>query len=113
VPHQSVLPHASLVVSHCGHGTTMKALAAGVPLVCIPMGRDQFDTAARVVEAGAGVRLRTNASATRMREAVMQVLGDDRYRANAAHLATAIREGRRTTDLVTEIETVTGPAPVV
>jgi MGT family glycosyltransferase len=113
VPHQSVLPHASLVVSHCGHGTTMKALAAGVPLVCIPMGRDQFDTAARVVEAGAGVRLRTNASATRMRKAVMQVLGDDRYRANAAHLATAIREGRRTTDLVSEIETVTGPVPVV
>jgi MGT family glycosyltransferase len=58
VPHRSVLAQASLVISHCGHGTTIKALAAGVPLVCIPMGRDQNDTAARVVEAGAGVRLR-------------------------------------------------------
>ena len=45
---------ASVVVSHCGHGTTMKALAAGVPMVCIPMGRDQDGTAARVVGQGAG-----------------------------------------------------------
>jgi MGT family glycosyltransferase len=108
VPHQSVLPQASLVVSHCGHGTTMKALAAGVPLVCMPMGRDQNDTAARVVAAGVGVRLRPSASATRIGRAVTRVLGDDRFHTSAAHLATAIREGRRNGDLVTEIEAVTG-----
>ena len=112
VPHQSVLPHASLVISHCGHGTTMKALAAGVPLVCIPMGRDQNDTAARVVEAGAGVRLRPNASAAWIRTAVRQVLGDGRFRDNADGLATAIRDGRCTADLVTEIEAATGAQPV-
>ena len=108
VPHQSVLPQASLVISHCGHGTTMKALSAGVPLVCMPMGRDQNDTAARVVAAGVGVRLRPSASASRIRVAVRRVLGDDRFRTDAAHLATAIGEGRRTADLVTEIEAVTG-----
>ncbi len=113
VPHRSVLPHASLVISHCGHGTTIKALAAGVPLVCIPMGRDQNDTAARVVEAGAGIRLRTNASAARIGTAVSQVLGDDRFRDNATRLATAIREGRRTKDLVSVIETATGASPAV
>jgi hypothetical protein len=31
------------------HGTTLKGLTAGVPLVCLPMGRDQDDTAARGV----------------------------------------------------------------
>ena len=46
-PHRQILAEASLAVSHCGHGTTMKCLAAGVPMVCIPMGRDQNDTAAR------------------------------------------------------------------
>jgi MGT family glycosyltransferase len=112
VPHQSVLAQASLVISHCGHGTTIKALAAGVPLVCIPMGRDQNDTAARVVEAGAGVRLRPTASAGRIGRAVAQVLADDRFRANAARLATAIHEGRRTADLVTEIEGATGASTV-
>jgi MGT family glycosyltransferase len=111
VPHRSVLPQASLVISHCGHGTTIKALAAGVPLVCIPMGRDQNDTAARVVEAGAGVRLATRASADRIRTAVSQVLGDHRFADNAARLATAIREGWRTADLVTEIEAATGATP--
>ncbi len=46
-PHSMILPSASLVITHCGHGSTMRALTAGVPMVCIPMGRDQNDTAAR------------------------------------------------------------------
>jgi len=111
VPHRSILPHASLVISHCGHGTTMKALAAGVPLVCIPMGRDQNDTAARVVHAGAGVRLGRKAPVARIGRAVTRVLGDDRFRANAARMAAAIEEGRSTTDPVTEIEAISRPAP--
>ena len=108
VPHQSILPHTSLVISHCGHGTTMKALAAGVPLVCIPMGRDQNDTAARVVHAGAGLRLRRNSSVSRIGRAATQVLDDDRFRRNAARMASAIHEGRGTTDPVAEIEAVGG-----
>jgi UDP:flavonoid glycosyltransferase YjiC (YdhE family) len=56
-PHREVLREAQLVVTHCGHGTTVKALAAGVPIVGLPMGRDQLDVAARLVHAGAGVRL--------------------------------------------------------
>ena len=69
-PHSQVLIGASLAISHCGHGTTMKALAAGVPLVCIPMGRDQNDTAARVVHHGAGVRLSPGASASKIHKTV-------------------------------------------
>jgi hypothetical protein len=53
-PHGEILRQASLLITHCGHGTTLKALAAGVPIVCMPMGRDQNDTAARVVHASAG-----------------------------------------------------------
>jgi MGT family glycosyltransferase len=105
-PHSRILAEASLAVSHCGHGTTMKTLAAGVPMVCIPMGRDQNDTAARVVYHGAGVRLSPNASAVKIRKAVQRVLGDDRLRANAARLASAIADDSVTADLVTELETL-------
>ena len=83
-PHTRILAEASVAVTHCGHGTTMKTLAAGVPMVCIPMGRDQNDTAARVVYHEAGVRLSPNASAAKIRATVQSVLGDDRMRANAA-----------------------------
>ncbi len=31
-PHRPVMEHAALVVTHGGHGTVMKALAAGLPL---------------------------------------------------------------------------------
>ena len=89
----------------------MKALAAGVPLVCIPMGRDQNDTAARVVHAGAGVRLRPGTSVSRVRRAVRRVLGDDRFRIGAEQMATTIRQGRLTADLVTEIEAAVAASP--
>src|SRR5205823_5951400 len=42
-PHRAVLNQAAACLTHCGHGTTLKALAASVPLVCMPMGRDQND----------------------------------------------------------------------
>jgi MGT family glycosyltransferase len=54
VRHADVLPHCSAVITHGGHGTVMKALIAGVPLILVPLGRDQPDNAARVVYAGAG-----------------------------------------------------------
>jgi UDP:flavonoid glycosyltransferase YjiC (YdhE family) len=47
--HADVLPYCSAVVTHGGHGTVLKALAAGVPLVIAPLGRDQPDNAARVI----------------------------------------------------------------
>ena len=57
-PHREVLKHASAVVTHAGHGTVIKALAAGVPVVAVPLGRDQLDNAARVEHHGAGIRLK-------------------------------------------------------
>ncbi|HEY3235612.1 MAG TPA: glycosyltransferase, partial [Polyangiaceae bacterium] len=94
-PHAQVLKEASLLITHCGHGTTMKGLAAGVPLVCIPMGRDQNDTAARVVHCGAGLRLKPNASAHQIGAAVDRILRQTSYRTAATKMARLIasREG--------------------
>ena len=89
-PHAAVLPHAAAVVTHGGHGTVMKALAAGVPMVVMPMGRDQPENATRVLAAGAGVRIRQGASPQRIAAAVREVLADESYRGAAQRLAVAI-----------------------
>jgi MGT family glycosyltransferase len=107
-PHRQILAEASLVVSHCGHGTTMKTLAAGVPMVCIPMGRDQNDTAARVVFHRAGVRLPPVASSKQIRKAVQRVLDEPSFRASAARVGSAILDARLTTDVVAELEALSG-----
>jgi MGT family glycosyltransferase len=57
VPHEAILERAACVVCHGGMGITQKALAAEVPVVVVPFGRDQADTARRVEFAQAGVRI--------------------------------------------------------
>lgn len=57
VQHGPVLERAAAVVCHGGMGTVQKAVAAAVPVVAVPFGRDQPEVARRVVEAGAGVAL--------------------------------------------------------
>jgi MGT family glycosyltransferase len=57
LPHGPVLKWAECVVCHGGHGITVKALSAGVPLCVVPFCRDQFDVARRVEMSDAGVRL--------------------------------------------------------
>lgn len=104
VPHDEVLAHASVLVTHCGHGTAMKGLAAGVPMVCIPIGRDQTDNAARIVKLGAGVTLKPKASVDTIRTAVQRVLADPSYRAAAAPMAAAIASGSGEVDVVATIE---------
>jgi MGT family glycosyltransferase len=57
VSHDAVLQRAACTVCHGGLGITQKALAAEVPVVVVPFGRDQAETARRVEFAKAGVRL--------------------------------------------------------
>jgi MGT family glycosyltransferase len=89
-PHRVVLRHASAVVTHAGHGTVLKALAAGVPVVALPLGRDQLDNAARVVHHGAGVRVKPKARPEAIAGAVRRVLDDQSFAAGARRLAEAI-----------------------
>jgi UDP:flavonoid glycosyltransferase YjiC (YdhE family) len=57
VPQAAVLARCDVVVNHAGSGSTLGALAAGVPMVLLPMGADQPDNARRVVAIGAGLEL--------------------------------------------------------
>ena len=94
VPHNEVLPYARAVVTHAGLGTVHATLAHGVPLVCLPIGRDQPDNAARVESHGAGVRLSPNASPAAIAKAVERVLGDPAFAASARRLAAAFERDR-------------------
>ena len=107
-PHGEVMRECALVVTHCGHGTTLKALAAGLPLVCVPMGRDQGDVAARVVHAGAGRRLKPSAKPAVIAEAVTDVLNRPAYRERARRIAAAIARETETDQVVAEIESLVG-----
>ena len=55
VPQEEALAQASLVVCHGGSGTVLGTLAAGVPLVIMPLFADQLANARTLSEAGAAV----------------------------------------------------------
>lgn len=51
------LEEAALVICHGGHGTLVRALASGVPVLAVPHGGDMAENAVRLVWSGTGVRL--------------------------------------------------------
>ncbi len=105
-PHARVLEHASAVISHGGHGTVIKALAAGVPALAMPLGRDQPDNAARLRHSGAGLDLKPSAEPAAIADAVAELLRDERYAAAARRIAAVIREETATDLAVAELESV-------
>jgi MGT family glycosyltransferase len=86
-PHTQVLREASVVVTNAGHGTVLKSLAAGVPLVCIPMARDQKDNTVRVLRLGAGIRLRKQSTPAQIAAAISEILEHPQYAAAARRFA--------------------------
>lgn len=90
LPHHRMLDRVDVVVTHAGHGTVLSALTAGVPLVCLPMGRDQHDVARRVVAVGAGVEVDVDKIHCDLLSAVQHVLSEPRIAEAATHIARSI-----------------------
>ena len=115
-PHGDVLAHADALVTHGGHGTVMKALVAGVPIVCLPTGRDQPDNAARLKARGAGIKLSQRAAPRRIRAAVQRILDDPSYAAAASRLGDQLRAESDSGAALAELEGLAQrerPAPAV
>jgi UDP:flavonoid glycosyltransferase YjiC (YdhE family) len=96
VPQQDVLGHASVAVVHGGSGSTLGAIAAGVPLVVVPLFADQPENACRVAEVGAGIsvepdRADPEATVAPLREAIETLLEEPSYRERAGALAEELR----------------------
>lgn len=86
--HDQFMRHGALVVTHGGHGTMMRALSYGLPLVVIPgLASDQPVNAASVQAWGAGRALAKDAGADDIRAAVREVLDAPSYRAAARRIA--------------------------
>jgi len=104
VAHAQVFPQASAVLTHAAHGTVIRALRYGTPLMCLPMGRDQGDDAARVVARGAGLRLSRKATVVEIRKAIQSVVEQPRFAEGARRLSRAIVADIRARRGVGELE---------
>lgn len=86
-----LLTRADLVICGGGHGMVAKSLLAGLPLVVVPGGGDQWEIANRVVRQGAGRLIRPLTPAA-LTEAVSEVLASPSYRAAARRAADGAAE---------------------
>lgn len=87
--YSQVMPAASLVISHGGHGTVARALSAGTPLLISPFIGDMSETAMRVTWAKAGLSLPWRlCRPSPLRWAARRILGDPSFAARAGELAT-------------------------
>jgi len=112
-PHNQLLSEAAMVVTHGGHGTVIRSLAAGVPLLCMPMGRDQNDNAARVVARGAGLRLSSKSSPKSIQKGVLEMLGSPHYREKAREMGKVIAKDARNSSATQILEEVAATLPRV
>jgi UDP:flavonoid glycosyltransferase YjiC (YdhE family) len=88
--HDRIVPDCGLVICHGGHGTLLRPLRHGVPVLCLPMGRDHPENGRRLVEHGAGLTAPAGASPRRLRRAVRRLLDDGRYAQAAERLGRRI-----------------------
>jgi UDP:flavonoid glycosyltransferase YjiC (YdhE family) len=109
VPQRDVLPHAAVMVCHGGSGSTLGAIAAGVPLVVTPLFADQPENARRVAELGAGLSVPPNPAAVEesvaaMSDAVRTLLDEPAYAERARALAAEAAAQPRVDDAVALFE---------
>jgi UDP:flavonoid glycosyltransferase YjiC (YdhE family) len=92
VSHAAVLEQGALLVSHAGHGSVMKALWHGRPMVLVPWGRDQPGVAARASALGVAKSLpRDDAAPDKLAAAIDTVLDDEGMRQQAQSHAERLR----------------------
>jgi UDP:flavonoid glycosyltransferase YjiC (YdhE family) len=86
--YSQLMPAASLVISHGGHGTVCRALAAGAPILICPFTGDMSETAMRVAWAKVGLSVPWRLCKPRpLRWAARRLLGDDSFAERAERLA--------------------------
>jgi MGT family glycosyltransferase len=118
--HDPILARAALVVTHGGHGTAMRALRHGVPMIVIPgLAHDQAVIAALIAEWGTGIAMpgdvpfgaAGNAAAISPEDAVAAlhaaaatILATPSYRQNAQARAKALAGIDGAANAVKEIE---------
>ncbi len=84
---------AAVVICNGGASTAYQALAAGTPVIGLPLNLDQAMAMTAIARAGAGILVRSGtATPATIRVAVRQALEDRSLRDGAARAAAAMRE---------------------
>jgi len=86
-----LLAHADLVICGGGHGLVAKALLAGVPMVVVPGGGDQWEIANRLVRQGSAQLVRPLTSEVLV-AAVGEVLSKPSYREAARDAGASVAD---------------------
>jgi len=111
VPQMAILRRADAFVTHAGMGGCGEGLVAGVPMIAVPQGAEQFANADRLVDLGVARRIDTaDATPEALRTALLELVADpERARRSAELAAAAAAEGGspRAADLI-EAELPTG-----
>ena len=93
VPQLKILQRAAVMVTHAGLNSALECLAAGVPMVAIPITNDQPGVSARIVWTGTGVRLLPEeCTPDTLRTAIAEVIGNPSYREAAQRFRHSIAE---------------------
>jgi UDP:flavonoid glycosyltransferase YjiC (YdhE family) len=109
--HDPIMKRAALVVTHGGHGTAMRALRHGVPMILIPgLAGDQPFVAAAMQEFGAGLALPSDAGVEAIRAAAQQILSTPSFKQSARERAKALAGVDGAANGADEVESLLGAA---
>ncbi len=112
--YSQLMPAASLVISHGGHGTVARALGAGTPVLICPIIGDMSETAMRVAWAKCGLSLPWRlCRPAPLRWATQRLLADRSFAAHAQQLATWTKDhngAERGADLIERLARTRAPA---
>ena len=109
-PHGVVFGKTALVITHGGHGSVIRPLMAGLPLLILPGLRDQRDNAMRVTARGAGLMLERDATPEKIAAAATRLLAEPAFAEAAKRLGAAIVEDMDRRSAETELEAMLRPA---
>jgi sterol 3beta-glucosyltransferase len=104
-PHGWLFPRTSIVIHHCGAGTTHAAARAGVPSIALPVGADQLFWASRLNSAGVAPKyVRGTSIEAQPLANMIELASRDDIRQRAKELAVSILEEDGVTNAVKTIE---------
>ena len=112
LPQGALLAFCDLVVSHCGSGAMLGTLGAGLPMLALPQGADQFLNASRITATGTGLALMpAEATPAAIREATTTLLTDASIHAAAQALRAEIEAMPAPASVVGGLEALVAAAP--
>ena len=105
LPQSQVLSHPAMFVAalHGGMGGINDAISSGVPILCLPIGQDQFLTCNLVHDQGLGFRITDNKMSKKYVSHALQKLTDDKFKKNAERMAEVFKSSggaERSADLI-------------